>query len=78
MTLDVYNLKLQRVSLASEEKFKKSIPERGEPHWRIDKSYISIGDGATPGGYALASKDWVLKSIKLVEITGNTKDLEAS
>ena len=78
MALDRYNLKLQKVSLASEEKFKKSVPEAGEPHWRINKYYVSIGDGVTPGGYALASKDWVINAIHITEVQGNTKGIETS
>lgn len=75
MSLDIYNLKLQRVPLALEDKFLETVPERGEPHWRIKKYYLSIGDGATKGGYALASKNWVLNAIKWTEITGSIKGL---
>lgn len=78
MSLDQYNLKLRRVPLAKDDRFSKYTPEAGEPFWRINKYYIAVGDGVNPGGYALASKNWVHNAIRYVEITGSVKGLEAS
>ena len=78
MALDRYNLKIQRVKPEQEDKYKKTTPEAGIPCFRMTKMYLSIGDGVTPGGYALASKDWVINAIHITEVQGNTKGIETS
>lgn len=72
MTIDAYNLKLQRVKPGDEEAFKASTPKEGETHFRLAKRYISVGDGTTSGGVALASKDFVLNAIRVAEANGTT------
>ena len=72
MTIDEYNLKLQRVKSGDEEAFKATTPKEGETHFRLAKRYISVGDGATSGGIALASKDFVLNAIRVAEANGTT------
>ena len=78
MSLDKYNLKLQRVPIALEEKFKNTIPERGEAFWNVNKRYITVGDGNTKGGNALASKDWVINTIKRVQEQDSLDGIEVN
>lgn len=77
MSLDVFNLKLQRVPYRKELEFFSSVPEAGSPVYCTSRQYLVVGDGVNKGGNAIASKDWVLYAIKLVELTDTTDNLSA-
>ena len=76
MTIDAYNLKLQLVKSGDEEAFKQTVPKEGEPHFRLEKRYVSVGDGVTKGGIPLASRDFVLHAIKVAEANGTTGGID--
>ena len=70
MALDEDNLKIQRVKAGDEAKFKSSTPEPGELHLHLSNRNVSVGDGATKGGVALATETWVRMAIATAEKSG--------
>lgn len=72
MATDENNLKLQIVKADDEDRFKEFTPDQGELHFRMKKRFASVGDGSKKGGYALASRDFVVYAIAVAEANGTT------
>ncbi len=77
MATDKDNLKVMTVKAGDEERFKETTPEAGELHFRMSKRYLSVGDGATPGGLALATEAFVRYAIAVAEANGSTAGIPA-